>query len=91
MIKVKFEWCYAARDYIRNYLHFVYMHLDKMLNYWILKYRFYLSVGYWPNFSEPKTFNEKINWRKINDKAPIYKITSDKLMIGPHWVVRVEC
>jgi len=88
MIQFRLEWCYATRDYIRNYLHFAYMLLDQILGFWILKYRFYLSVGYWPNFSEPKTFNEKINWRKIYDKAPIYKITSDKLRLREYLTSR---
>lgn len=33
----------------------------------------------WPNFSSPKTFNEKVNWRIINDRREVLSWTCDKL------------
>ncbi len=32
-----------------------------------------------PNFRDPATFNEKINWRILNDRRPIMEWTCDKL------------
>ena len=33
------------------------------------------------NFKNPKTFNEKINWRKLYDRNPIYAKLSDKYAV----------
>ena len=32
--------------------------------------RFRKRVGHWPNYVEPRTFNEKIQWRKLFDRNP---------------------
>lgn len=37
------------------------------------------KVGYWPDFDEPRTYNEKINWRKLNSTNELYVQCSDKL------------
>jgi len=34
-----------------------------------------------PNIKTPKTFNEKINWRKIYDRDPLYITLSDKIAV----------
>lgn len=39
------------------------------------------SLGYWMNLKEPKTFNEKLNWLKINDHNPLYTILADKYKV----------
>ena len=44
-----------------------------------LKVRFRLYVGYWPNLDNPKTFNEKLQWLKINDIRPEYTQMVDKI------------
>jgi len=71
----------AIWDYAIQKFQLALMCLDQKLNYAIFKARFYRTVGYWPDFSEPKTFNEKINWRKIHDRNPAYTIISDKLRV----------
>lgn len=43
-----------------------------------LKIQFRVQVGYWPNLDNPKTFNEKIQWLKINDIHPEYTYMVDK-------------
>lgn len=56
---------------------------------------FYLRMGYRLNFDNPESFNEKINWLKLNDHNPIYKTMVDKYMakeyvakiIGDEYVV----
>ena len=69
----------ALRDHAGQLFQFAIMRVDQRLSYAIFKTRFYKIVGYWPNFEDPKTFNEKINWRKINDRNPAHTIVSDKL------------
>lgn len=60
-----------------------------------LKVRFRLKVGYWINFNHPRTYNEKLQWLKLNeihpeytrlvDKIEVKKIISEK--IGPEYVI----
>lgn len=39
---------------------------------------FYRRTGYKPNIENPKTFNEKILWRKLNDRNPLFPIMANK-------------
>jgi hypothetical protein len=39
---------------------------------------FYSKVGYWPNFQNPTTFNEKINHRKLFTDKNLFSIVEDK-------------
>ncbi len=43
-----------------------------------LKLQFKRAIGYFPNFNFPKTFNEKMQWLKLNDRSELRTITSDK-------------
>ena len=47
---------------------------DKL--YIALKYK--KNIGKWPNFKNPQTFNEKLQWLKLNDKNPEYIKMVDK-------------
>ena len=47
-----------------------------------IKKRFKEEIGYEIDFSkEPKTFNEKIQFRKLYDKNPLYSICADKYRV----------
>lgn len=50
---------------------------DKLYLKWIFKIR----VGYIPNFKTPRTFNEKLNWLKINYHNPIMPKLADKYAV----------
>ena len=43
-----------------------------------VRLRFRTQVGYWPDLTNPKTFNEKLNWLKLNDHRPEYTMMTDK-------------
>lgn len=43
------------------------------------KMRFYKKLGYCCNLNAPKSFNEKIIWRKVYDRNPLFPIVSDKI------------
>lgn len=43
-----------------------------------LKKWFEINIGYKPDFNNPKTFNEKLNWLKLHDHNPIYHTLVDK-------------
>lgn len=45
---------------------------------WFL-FEFVNKNGYWPNFNNPKTYNEKANYRKNNPKHELFSICSDKI------------
>ena len=61
-----------------------------------LKLRFYTLFGYFPNLKNPQTFNEKLNWLKLNyhnsllttlaDKYEVKKYVAEK--IGEDYVVK---
>lgn len=46
-----------------------------------LELRFRFNMGYWPNFNNPKTFNEKINWLKLYNRKPEYTVMVDKYAV----------
>src|SRR5574344_3035213 len=43
-----------------------------------LKIVFRCKMGCWPDFKNPKTFNEKLQWLKLHDRRPIYTKLVDK-------------
>lgn len=49
--------------------------------------KFYLSClvrvtcGYWPNWKNPKSYNEKLNWLKLYDRKPEYTMMVDKYAV----------
>lgn len=44
-----------------------------------LKVVFRYRVGYWPNIKHPRTYNEKLQWLKLNDRHPEYTQMVDKI------------
>lgn len=53
----------------------VYVFPDK----WYLFFRFKNRVGYWPHLNHPRTFNEKLQWLKLNDRHAEYTKMVDKI------------
>lgn len=43
--------------------------------------KFRKKIGYTPNFDTPKSFNEKVNYRMIYDRNPLYTQLADKLAV----------
>lgn len=39
------------------------------------------TLGYMPNLAEPRSFSEKIQWRKLFDRNPLFPLLSDKLAV----------
>lgn len=46
----------------------------------ILFYQYKKFIGYFPNFEEPRSFNEKINWLKLNRDSEIDTEITDKYL-----------
>ena len=45
---------------------------------WFISRIFYVNSGYYPNFKRPKSFNEKINWLRLNYCNPAEVAVDDK-------------
>lgn len=48
---------------------------------WYLSQEFYEVVGYFPNIKNPKSFNEKLHWLKLNYYNPAENICIDKCSV----------
>ena len=44
---------------------------------WI-QLKFFMNFGRFCNLKKPQTFNEKLNWLKLNDRNPEYSLLADK-------------
>ncbi|HPI97300.1 MAG TPA: ATP-grasp fold amidoligase family protein [Synergistales bacterium] len=53
-------------------------HLSFSLRLALEKIRFYRKLGYPCNLKDPKTFNEKVFWRKVYDRNPLFPVLADK-------------
>ncbi|MBN1332817.1 MAG: hypothetical protein JW971_03550 [Synergistales bacterium] len=45
------------------------------------KIRFYKKLGYFGDLRNPRSFNEKLFWRKVYDRNPLFPIVSDKIRV----------
>lgn len=46
---------------------------------WVLRFKYHQTFGRKLNLKNPKTFNEKLQWLKLNDRKPEYTIMVDKI------------
>jgi hypothetical protein len=54
---------------------------DKLTGYRIEKWRFFNSLGYYPDLKNPQSYNEKILWKKIYDRNPLLTVVADKYKV----------
>lgn len=52
--------------------------MPNKLHIWL---RFRYHVGYFPSFNNPKSYNEKLQHRKLCENNPLFTTCSDKLMV----------
>ncbi|MDT0682778.1 ATP-grasp fold amidoligase family protein [Roseicyclus sp. F158] len=43
--------------------------------------KFKEDLGYAPNLARPRTFSEKVQWRKLNDRNPLFRTLADKVAV----------
>jgi hypothetical protein len=59
--------------------------LKKMLLFFPIKWQIFINFrirnGYFPNFEKPKSFNEKVQVRKLYDDNPLFVTCSDKYLV----------
>lgn len=54
----------------------------------LLAVRFRRALGYWPNIAAPSSYNEKLLWRKVFDRNPLFTELSDRLKAQDYLVSR---
>ncbi|MFX1712305.1 ATP-grasp fold amidoligase family protein [Stutzerimonas stutzeri] len=64
--------------FIKDVIRYLYRNVAFLRSWWFL-YQFVKKNRYWPNFKNPKTYNEKVNYRKNNPKHELFSICSDKI------------
>lgn len=47
----------------------------------VIQKEFIKNLGYKPDLENPKTFNEKIQWLKLNDRTPLHTKCADKYAV----------
>ena len=65
-------------DFNQNFL---WVNRDKLTykeKKWFLETNMYERLGYFPDLKNPKSFNEKLNWMKLNYENPLAKKCIDK-------------
>ena len=55
--------------------------LNKVSVYQLEKIIFYKKLGYRLNLKNPRSFNEKVVWKKIHNKNPLLPVTADKYQV----------
>ena len=80
-IKEKIERYYFLYLILKNTKEYSFYFINKIFNYQLEKNRFYKELGYPVNLKNPKSFNEKVFWKKINDRNPLLPYTADKYLV----------
>jgi hypothetical protein len=55
--------------------------IERLMDYKIEKILFKMQHGYNLNLKNPKSYNEKIIWKKIHDRNPLLSIVADKYKV----------
>ena len=55
----------------------------------VLIYRFFRNLNYWPDPAVPRRYNEKLLWRKLVDRNPLFVELTDKL--AAKRIARARC
>lgn len=61
---------------LKYYLRYIFIPDEKYI-----KYKFKKYFGYELNLENPKTFNEKLQWLKLNDRTKLHTICADKFLV----------
>ena len=60
---------------------YLFIKIEKSMSYPFLKYSFKKRTGYKLNLNDPRSFNEKICWKKVYDRNPLLPIIADKYKV----------
>ena len=80
-IKEKIKENYFLFAILINMKAYFFYFLNKVYGYHYVKVKFYKKIGYPLNLKCPRSFNEKIAWKKIHDRNPLLPVTADKYQV----------
>ena len=80
-IKEKIKDNYFLYVILINVKAYAFYFLNKIFGYHYTKRRFYKKLGHPLNLRYPKSFNEKLFWKKIYDRNPLLPVTADKYRV----------
>lgn len=72
-------------EYLPPYINKIYadlkLYFDKLYGYRKIKNKFRERTGYELNLKYPRSYNEKIIWKKLHDRNPLLTVTADKYLV----------
>jgi len=78
------EWLSVLRDAVTRGKNRVLSGVDRLRGYPWLRREFARRVGHPPQLDPPRTLNEKVTWRKLHVRDPLYAVISDKVALRGH-------
>lgn len=63
--------------------------LARLHNSVVIRDRMRRSLGYEPDLRNPRTYNEKLAWRILNDRNPLLPLTTDKVAVRDYVAAKV--
>ena len=67
--------------FVLTLYNYIFWHLNILTNYYFEKRKFKKKLGYNLNLKNPKSYNEKVVYKKIYDRNPLLTKTSDKYTV----------
>ncbi|MFT5249017.1 MAG: hypothetical protein ACI93P_000740 [bacterium] len=82
MYKKIVDHIYRKDTFANRVLNFFYtFYYNKTVDHIVIKVRFFRTFGFFPNLTNPKTFNEKIQWIKLNYMNDSKRGYADKYLV----------
>jgi len=63
--------------------------LSRAHDFVVLRHRMRRALGYKPDLRRPRTYNEKLAWRMLNDRNPLLTLTTDKVAVREYVASKV--
>ena len=63
--------------------------LSRAHDFVVLRHRMRRALGYKPDLRSPRTYNEKLAWRMLNDRNPLLTLTTDKVAVRQYVASKV--
>jgi hypothetical protein len=84
----KWAWPSGSRRFLRRIAANAPL-LDRVLVARHLRYRMREALGYDPDFRDPRTYNERLAWRILYDRNPLFPLTIDKIAVRDYVAEKV--
>jgi len=78
------EWRAALSDALTRGKDRIFASADRLRGYPWLRREFERRVGQPPQLDPPRTLNEKVTWRKLHVRDPLYPVIADKVAVRGH-------